>query len=105
LLAHAQVADFAGGAMTLAFPDKFGASKAEDQRARIETVVAEIAGAPLRLSFTVGQRADAAVRSAVGLEADASAADRRHREQEARQHPLIRSAQDVFGTVLKEIKT
>jgi hypothetical protein len=45
------------------------------------------------------------MRSEVGKENDAAAADRKSREQEARQHPLIRSAQDVFGASLKEIKT
>ena len=38
-------------------------------------------------------------------ETDAAAADRQAREAEARQHPLIRRAQDVFGAALKEIKT
>ena len=91
--------------MTLALPDKFSAEKAERDRAQIEAAVAEAAGTPIRLVFTVGARTDATVRSAVGQEAAASAADRRHREQEARQHPVIRSAQDVFGAALKEIKT
>ena len=45
------------------------------------------------------------LRSEVGAEADAASADRKNREAEARQHPVIRRAQDVFGAALKEIKT
>ncbi len=105
LLAHAQVAELAGGLMTLALPDKFTAEQAERHRPDIEAAVSETAGAPIRLAFTVGARAAVTVRSAVGVEADANAAERKHREQEARQHPVIRSAQDVFGAALKEIKT
>ena len=105
LLSHAQVVALTGGLMTLALPDKFTAEQAERHRAEIEAAVAEAAGAPTRLAFTVGARVDATVKSAVGAEADANAADRKHRELEARQHPLIRSVQDVFGAALKEIKT
>jgi DNA polymerase-3 subunit gamma/tau len=105
LLSHAQVVALTGGLMTLALPDKFTAEQAERHRADIEAAVAEAAGAPTRLAFTVGARLDATVKSVVGAEADANAADRKHREQEARQHPLIRSVQDVFGAALKEIKT
>jgi DNA polymerase-3 subunit gamma/tau len=105
LLAHAQVVEMTGGLMTLALPDRFGAEQLDRHKAEIEAAVTEAAGAPTRLAFTVGARGDAAVKSAVGAEADASAADRKHRELEARQHPLIRSVQDVFGAALKEIKT
>jgi DNA polymerase-3 subunit gamma/tau len=105
LLAHAQVVTLADGMMTLALPDKFSAEKADRHKAEIEAAVSEVAGGPTRLVFTVGARVDAAVRSSVGAEAAASAADRKSRELEARQHPLIRSAQDVFGAALKEIKT
>ena len=59
-----------------------------------------------RLWSRSGRRADAAGRALRGrVEDDAAAADRKSREAEARQHPVIRSAQDVFGASLKEIKT
>ncbi len=58
------------------------------------------------MTFGVGAAANgSAVRSQVGQQNDAASADRLAREAEARQHPLIRSAQDVFGAALKEIKT
>jgi hypothetical protein len=45
------------------------------------------------------------LRSAVGAESDAAAADKKRRETEARQHPLIQKAQDIFNAPLKEVKT
>ena len=105
LMAHAEVAAFAPGAVTLAFLDKFAADRAEKRRTEIEAAVSEALGRPIRIAFSVGARADAAVRSAVGMENDAASADRRTRELEAREHPVIRRAQDVFGAALKEIKT
>jgi hypothetical protein len=105
LLAHAEVASFAPGAVTLAVRDKLALARAEKARAEIEAAISEVLGSPTRLAFTLGQRSDAAVPSAVGVEAGAASADRKLREQEARQHPVIRSAQDLFGAALKEIKT
>jgi hypothetical protein len=105
LLAHAEVAAFAPGAITLAFPDKYGADQAEKKRNDVEGAASEALGRPTRIVFTVGMRPDAAVRSVVGSETDAASADRRTRELEAREHPVIRRAQDLFGAALKEIKT
>jgi hypothetical protein len=106
LLAHAEVASLAGGVVTLAFPDKFSADQVEKGRGEVEAALSEALGQPARVVFSVGaQAAAAAVRSAVGIEASAASADRQARETEARQHPVIRRAQDVFGAALKEIKT
>jgi DNA polymerase-3 subunit gamma/tau len=105
LLAHAAVASFTAGAVTLALPDKRNADTAEKDRALIEAELSAVLGHPTRVAFTVGARPDAAVRSAVARETDADLADRKVREAEARQHPVIRRAQDVFGAALKEIKT
>jgi DNA polymerase III subunit gamma/tau len=105
VLAHAEVAAFAPGAMTLALPDKFTAQKAEAAATEIEAALSEALGRPTRLSFSVGGRANAAVRSAAAVEVEAADADRKTRENEAREHPVIRRAQDVFGASLKEIKT
>jgi hypothetical protein len=105
LLAHAEVATLAPGGVTLAFPDKFAADQAEKSRAEIDAAISEALRRPTRAVFTVGARAETAVRSEVGVENAAAVADRKSRELEARQHPVIRSAQDVFGASLKEIKT
>ena len=37
--------------------------------------------------------------------AESAQAEKNQRESEARQHPIIRKAQEIFGTAPKEIKT
>jgi len=105
LLAHAEVISSNSNAMSLAFSSKIDADRAEKARGEIDSVVSSALGRPVKIGFTVGSNGPAAVRSEVGVENDAAVADRKTRELEARQHPVIRSAQDVFGASLKEIKT
>ena len=113
LLAHAEVASMTSGAVTLVFPDKFTSDQTEKSRGEVEASISEALGQATRVTFSVGGPANgttvrsngATVRSEVGQQSDAAAADRKARENEARQHPRIRNAQDVFGAALKEIKT
>jgi DNA polymerase III subunit gamma/tau len=109
LLAHAEVASMSTGAVTLVFPDKFTSDQTEKSRGEVEASISEALGQPTRVTFSVGGPANGTtvrtVRSEVGQQSDAAAADRKARENEARQHPRIRNAQDVFGAALKEIKT
>ncbi len=108
LLAHAEVASMTTGAVTLVFPDKFTSDQTEKSRGEVEASISEALGQATRVTFSVGGSAKAngtTVRSEVGQQSDAAAADRKLRENEARQHPRIRNAQDVFGAALKEIKT
>jgi hypothetical protein len=109
LLAHAEVASMTTGAVTLVFPDKFTSDQTEKARGEVEASISEALGQPTRVTFSVGGPANGttvrSVRSEVGQQSDAAAADRKARENEARQHPRIRNAQDVFGAALKEIKT
>ena len=80
---------------------------AERVRADIEQVLAAELGASVRLILKQNSGAPTAVvvRAEVSEEADALLADRRKREQEARQHPIIQKAQDLFGASIREIKT
>jgi DNA polymerase III subunit gamma/tau len=112
MLAHADVVSVVPGVLTLSFGQKRDADRADREAAEIEAVASTVLGKPTRLSVVVGASGNGplgtsgtSVRSQVGQQSDAAAADRLAREAEARQHPLIRSAQDVFGTALKEIKT
>ena len=109
LLAHAEVASMTSGAVTLVFPDKFTSDQTEKSRGEVEASISEALGQATRVTFSVGAPANGttarAVQSEVGQQSDAAAADRKARENEARQHPRIRNAQDVFGAALKEIKT
>ncbi|MDB4983018.1 MAG: polymerase subunit gamma and tau, partial [Myxococcales bacterium] len=107
-LAHAEVLGLVPGAITLAFPDKYTADVVEKSRKDIEEAASSVLGQPTKVNFTVGattRGAPAVLRSEVGVETDAATADRRNREAEARQHPLIQKAQDVFNAALKEVKT
>jgi hypothetical protein len=83
------------GLVTLTFAEKFNADQVEKARAEIEPLISSALGRPTRLALKVESQA--------GREGDD--ADRRIRETEARQHPMIRRAQDLFGAPLKEIKT
>jgi len=113
LMAHADVVSLSDGALTLAFGQKLDVDRAEKARAEIEAVVLSTFGRTMKVTVTSGGPANGTtarsngttVRSEVGQQSDAAAADRKARENEARQHPRIRSAQDVFGAALKEIKT
>ena len=105
LLANADVVSLDGGGVTLAFSQRFEADRAEKNRGEIEAGVSAVVGRPIKLTVTSAAPSGAAIRSEVSQETDAATADRRAREAEARQHPLIRRAQDVFGASLKEIKT
>jgi hypothetical protein len=109
LLAHAEVASMTAGAVTLVFPDKFTSDQTEKSRGEVEASISEALGQATRVTFSVGGSTNGTsvrtVRSEVGQQSEAAAADRKARENEARQHPRIRNAQDVFGAALKEIKT
>ncbi len=105
LLAHAEVVSLSSAEVTLAFTSKLEADRAEKARAEIEQVTSATLGRQTKVSLSVGAPAASVLRSEVGLEADAAHVDRQNREAEARQHPVIRRAQDVFGAALKEIKT
>jgi len=105
LLAHAEVVSLSANELTLGLGSKRDADVAEKSRAEIEQVTSATLGRPMRIAFSVGAPAASVLRSEVGSETDAANADRQNREAEARQHPAIRRAQDVFGAALKEIKT
>ncbi len=105
LLAHAEVVSLGAGELALAFASKRDADLADKARAEIEQGASTALGRAIKVTITTGAPAGAVLRSEVGSENDAADADRKHREQEARQHPVIRRAQDVFGAALKEIKT
>jgi hypothetical protein len=95
--------------MNLVFRNRTDADAGEKVRAEIEQAVAAGFGQVVRLVISGRDAAPApgstAVRSEVAVEQEAQASDRKNRESEARQHPMIKKAQDVFGVSLKEIKT
>jgi DNA polymerase-3 subunit gamma/tau len=110
LLAHAEIGELASGRMSLLFRNRLDADAGEKVRAEIEQAVAAGFGQVVRLVMNSRDAAapgpaPAAVRSEVAVEEEAESADRKNREAEARQHPMIKKAQNLFGASLKEIKT
>jgi hypothetical protein len=104
-LANAHIVSFQPGTLTLAVADRGEVEKVEKSRKEIEEAVAGALGETTKVVFVVaGANAPVLVKSEVGAESDALAADRRSREAEARQHPIIRQTQDLFGAPLKEVK-
>jgi DNA polymerase-3 subunit gamma/tau len=106
-LAAADVTAFGGGNLTLIVAERFAADGIDKARADIEKAAGEALGEPVRLTVTVGAAPGrpAVLRSELSNDLDAAAADRKSRETEARQHPIIQKAQDVFNASLKEVKT
>ena len=107
LLANANVLELGPTAITLGFGDRSDVDAAEKNRADIEQTLAAEFGSPVRLDVKLAAAAAVApvMRAETIDEADARALDKRKREQEARQHPMIQKAQDPFGAAIREIKT
>jgi DNA polymerase-3 subunit gamma/tau len=103
-LAYAGVTSLERGTLTLVFPDKYTADAVDKSRKDLEDAVSAVVGQPTKVVLVTGE-APAILRSEASTESDAIAADKKRREAEARQHPLIQKAQDVFNASLKEVKT
>jgi len=106
-LDHAEVAAWEGGTVSLLFDQKFALDQTAKSKVEIERVLSQITGSQTHIALQVGsaRTAKTLVRSEVGREAEAAEIEQRQRESEARQHPMIRKAQELFGTTPKEIKT
>jgi DNA polymerase-3 subunit gamma/tau len=106
-LDHAEVATWEGGTVTLLFDQKLALDQTMKIKTEIERILSQITGSQTHIALQVGpaQRATALLRSEVGREAEAAQVEQHQRESEARQHPMVRKAQELFGTTPKEIKT
>jgi hypothetical protein len=91
----------------LGFSDRADVDATEKHRADIEQVLAAEFGVPVRLVAKQGggAAAETVVRADTIDEADTQLREKRTREQEARQHPMVQKAQDLFGAAIREIKT
>jgi hypothetical protein len=109
LLANAHVLELDATKLVLGFADRADVDAAERHRTDIEQALATEFGGVVRLAVKQGVGGAgglvAVARAETVEEADALAIDRRKREQEARQHPMIQKAQDLFGAAIREIKT
>jgi DNA polymerase-3 subunit gamma/tau len=105
-LDHAEVGGWEGGAVTLQFSQKFALDQTLKFKPEVERVLTQITGTATRveLKMSTGKLLPL-LRSEVGREAEAAQLDQHQRETEAREHPMIRKAQELFGVAPKEIKT
>jgi hypothetical protein len=105
-LDHAEVAGWESGTVTLQFAQKFALEQTTKFKAEVERSLSQITGSATRIETKLATGpALALVQSEVGREAEAAQLDQHQRETEARQHPMIRKAQELFGVAPKEIKT
>jgi DNA polymerase III subunit gamma/tau len=105
-LDHAEVGGWEGGAVSLQFSQKFALDQTARFKAEVERALTQITGTATRVELTMATgKVLPMVRSQVGREAEAAQVDQHQRETEAREHPMIRKAQELFGVAPKEIKT
>jgi len=104
-LEHAALSSASEGQLTLVMSEKFQCEQVEKNRAKIEAAMLEVSGIVYRLEVRQGDTRAAVVPSSVRSEAEAADNDKRRREEEARKHPMVQKAQDVFGAKVTGIKT
>jgi hypothetical protein len=105
-LDHGEVVEWEPGRLVLLVPDKLTLDQLERNRKDVERVLTAVAGTSTQLMLRQGAPSGSSMlRSEVGREADATLADQKRREAEARQHPMIKRAQELFGVSPREIKT
>jgi hypothetical protein len=105
-LDHAEVGGWEGGAVSLQFSQKFALDQTARFKAEVERALTQITGTATRVELKMATgKVLPLVRSEVGREAEAAQVDQHQRETEAREHPMIRKAQELFGVAPKEIKT
>jgi len=105
-LEHAEVSSWEGGRVLLLFDQKMALDQTMKSRAEIDRVISQITGTATKVDLQLGtQNATRLIRSEVGKEAEARVADLNNRAVEAREHPMVRKTQELFGVLPKEVKT
>jgi DNA polymerase III subunit gamma/tau len=105
-LDHAEVSGWEGGAVSLQFSQKFALDQTAKFKPEVERALSQITGTATRVELKMATgKVLPLVRSEVGREAEAAQLDQHQRETEAREHPMIRKAQELFGVAPKEIKS
>jgi hypothetical protein len=105
-LDHAEVGGWEGGSVTLQFSQRFALDQTAKFKPEVERALSQITGTATRVELKIASgKVLPLVRSEVGREAEAAQLDQHKRETEAREHPMIRKAQELFGVAPKEIKT
>lgn len=103
-LDHAAVESWEPNRVSILLPDKLLLDQTEKNRRYIEQALAEQTGAPVTFLCKLGKGSGPVPGSEVSREAETAEKDRRLRVDEARKHPMIQKAQELFGVSPREIK-
>ncbi len=89
----------------LRMTESFQMGQVESARARLETVIEKVLGQPMRLQVRLGEgKAPAVVPARARVEADMAEQHRHALENEAREHPMVRKAQNLFHAGVAGVK-
>ncbi len=107
-LDHAEIGAFEQGRVVLRAGDKLLVDRLEKYRPVLEQALADVTGGPVRVVIeeakTILNATMPTRQSEVGREADAHADEKKRRTDEARAHPVIQRAQEIFGVNARETK-
>ncbi|HEY0706493.1 MAG TPA: hypothetical protein VGG33_06845, partial [Polyangia bacterium] len=104
-LDHAALESWEPGRMVLSFADRLPMEQTEKCRKLMEEALLDLSGVPTSLQLKMGMGAAKPLLAAGAVkQAESQASDRQRREEEARRHPMIRKAEEVFGISAREIK-
>jgi len=104
-LEHAAVESLSDSELVIVLPERFQLDQLEKARSRVEAAVADKAGRPLRVTFRQGRGSASIVKPQSAVDEQQKQAEKTKREQEARRHPMIQKAQDLFGARIQRIRT
>ena len=106
-LDHAALESWEPSRVVILLPEKLLLDQTEKHRRFIEQALADLTGGPVTFIVKQGGGAGispAVVASEMAREAERAERDRKLRVDEARQHPMIQKAQELFGVSPREIK-
>jgi DNA polymerase-3 subunit gamma/tau len=103
-LDHAALEAWEPGRVALSFADRLPMEQTEKNRKLMEDALLDLSGVPTTLQLKMGAGAKPLLAAESVKQAESQASDRQRREEEARRHPMIRKAEEVFGISAREIK-
>ncbi len=103
-LDHAAVDAWEDSRVVLSFADRLLLDQTEKGRKLIEGALQEICGGPTTLQLKMGGGARPMLQAESVVQAASQATDRKRLMEEAKAHPMIRKAEEVFGISAREIK-
>ena len=104
-LENAAVEAIDADVIRLRMTESFQMGQVESARARLEAMIEKVLGQPMRLQVRLGEsQATMAVPARARVEADIAEQHRHKLENEAREHPMVRKAQELFHAGVAGVK-